>query len=108
MGLCSKNRTKWRTITQRALKGYSQIAEIDYHETFAPKARMSSVRMLMQRAVQNNMIIHQMEVKMAYLNAPIDCDIYLEQPEGFKKVGKNSEKLVCKLKKSQTKWEKLE
>jgi len=81
-------------------KGYSQIAEIDYQETFAPTARMSSVRMLMQRAVQNNMITHQMDVKTAYLNAPIDCDIYMEQPEGFKKVGKNGEKLVCKLKKS--------
>ena len=81
-------------------KGYSQIAEIDYQETFAPTARMSSVRMLMQRAVQNNMITHQMDVKTAYLNAPIDCDIYMEQPKGFEEVGKNGEKLVCKLKKS--------
>ena len=81
-------------------KGYSQIAEIDYQETFAPTARMSSVRMLMQRAVQNNMITHQMEVKTAYLNEPIDCDIYMEQPDGFQKVRKNGEKLVCKLKKS--------
>ena len=69
-------------------KGYLQIAEIDYQETFAPTARMSSVRMLMQQAVQNNMITHQMDVKTAYLNAPIDCDIYIQQPEGFEKVGK--------------------
>ena len=54
----------------------------------------------MQRAVQNDMITHQMDVKTAYLNAPIDCDIYMEQPEGFEKVGKNGEKLVSKLKKS--------
>ena len=81
-------------------KGYSQIAEIDYQETFAPTARMSSVRMLMQQAVQNDMITHQMDVKTAYLNAPIDCDIYIQQPEGFEKVGKNGETLVCKLKKS--------
>ena len=53
----------------------------------------------MQRAVQNDMITHQMDVKTAYLNAPIDCDIYMEQPEGFEKVGKNGEKLVSKLKK---------
>lgn len=46
-------------------KGYSQIAELDYQETFAPTARMSSVRMLMQRAVQNNMITPQMDVKTA-------------------------------------------
>lgn len=61
---------------------------------------MSSVRMLMQQAVQNDIITHQMDVKTAYLNAPIDCDIYIQQPEGFEKVGKNGETLVCKLKKS--------
>jgi len=60
---------------------------------------MSSVRMLMQLAVQNNMITHQMDVKTAY-NAPIDCEIYMEQPEGFEKRGENGEKLVCKLNKS--------
>ena len=81
-------------------KGYSQVANIDYQETFAPTARMSSVRMLMQLAVQNDMITHQMDVKTAYLNAPIDREIYIEQPQGFQQQGKNGERLVCKLKKS--------
>ena len=81
-------------------KGYSQIPGVDYHETFAPTARMSSIRVLIQHAVQNNMVVHQMDVKAAYLNAPIDCDIYVEQPKGYEKVGKDGEKLVCKLNKS--------
>eukprot|EP00794_Sanderia_malayensis_P005790 gene5790-6488_t len=72
----------------------SRVAEIDYQDNFAPTARMSSVRMLMQQAVQNNMVIHQMDVKTAYLNALIDCEIYVEQPEGFEKRGRNNEKLV--------------
>ena len=55
--------------------------------------------MLLQRAVQNEMIIHQMDVKTAFLNAPIDCEIYTDQPEGFEKHGDRSESLVCKLKK---------
>ena len=75
-------------------KGYSQIPGFGYHETFAPTARMSSVRMLMQHAVQNNMHVHQMDVKTAYLNAPIDCEIFIEQPKGYKKRGENGEKLV--------------
>ena len=41
-----------------------------------------------------------MDVKTAYLNAPIDCEIYMEQPEGFVKMGVNGEKLVCNLKRS--------
>ena len=81
------------------VKGYSQIAEVDYQETFAPTARMSSVRALMQLGVQNDMIIHEMDVKTAYLNAPIDCDFYMEQLNGFEKFGRNGETLVCKLKK---------
>lgn len=41
-----------------------------------------------------------MDVKTAYLHAPIDEEIYLEQPEGFEVTLKTNEKLVCKLKKS--------
>ena len=83
-------------------KGYSQIPNVDYHETFSPTARrhITSVRMLMQLAVQDNLVVHQMDVKTAYLNAPIDCEIYIEQPEGFEQQDKNGVKLVCKLQKS--------
>jgi hypothetical protein len=81
-------------------KGYSQLPDIDYQETFSPTARITSVRILMQLAVQYNLIVHQMDVKTAYLNAPIDCELYVEQPEGFEKMGKNGEKLFCRLKKS--------
>ena len=51
-------------------KGYSQIPGIDYHETFSPTTRMSSICVLLQQAIQNDMLVHQMDVKTAYLNAP--------------------------------------
>lgn len=54
----------------------------------------------MQIAVQNNYIVHQMDVKTAYLHAPIEEEIYLQQPEGFEKTTETREQLVCKLKKS--------
>ena len=41
-----------------------------------------------------------MDVKTAYLNAPIDCDIFVEQCKGYEKRGENGEKLACKLNKS--------
>ena len=81
-------------------KGYSQIPDVDYHETFSPTARVTSIRMLMQLVTQENLIVHQMDVKTAYLNAPIDCELYVEQPEGFKQESKNGVELVCKLQKS--------
>ena len=81
-------------------KGYSQAQGIDYHETFSPTVRITSVRILMQLAIQMGMVVHQMDVKTAYLNAPIDCELYIEQPEGYERKGPNGQKLLCKLKKS--------
>ena len=48
----------------------------------------------MQMVVQYDLIVSQMDVKMAYLHAPIDYEIFVEQPEGFKN------KLVHRLNKS--------
>lgn len=46
------------------------------------------------------MILHQMDVKTAYLHAPIDFEIYMNQPEGYEVTSENGDMLVCKLKKS--------
>ena len=81
-------------------KGYSQIPNIDYKDTFCPTARITSIRMLLQIAMQQNLKVHQMDVKTAFLNGPIDCELYVEQPKGFEKMGTKGEKLVCKLNKS--------
>ncbi|KAF2356702.1 Reverse transcriptase RNA-dependent DNA polymerase [Trinorchestia longiramus] len=81
-------------------KGYSQVADVDFTETFSPTARLTSVRMLTDIAVQNSYIVHQMDVCTAYFHAKIDCNVFVEQPEGFIELDKNGEKLVYKLKKS--------
>ena len=81
-------------------KGYSQTKGIDYQETFSPTANITSVRAMMQIAAQNDLIVHQMDVKTAYLHAPIDEEIYLDQPEGFKIESKDNTPLVYKLNKS--------
>ena len=59
---------------------------------------MTSVRILMQYAVEKEFVIHQLYVKTAYLNAPIDCEIFMTQPEGYIQPG--NEHFVCKLNKS--------
>ena len=78
-------------------KGYSQIYGKDYRETFAPTTNMASIRLLLQIAVQYDLLIHHMDVKSAYLNAPLDYEIHVEPLEGLK--GKNGN-YVWKLKKS--------
>ena len=81
-------------------KGYSQVKNVDYQKTFAPTANFTSVRTVVQLAAQNDLILHQMDVKTVYLNAPIDCEIYMEKPEGFAVPSNFEDVLVCKLNKS--------
>ena len=79
-------------------KGYSQIPGLDYDETFSPVVRFPSIRALLAYAVENNMLVHQMDVVTAFLNGNLDEDIYMSQPDGYVRPGE--EHLVCKLKKS--------
>lgn len=77
-------------------KGYSQRMGVDYGETFSPTADMTSVRVVLQKAAQENLLLHQMDVKTAYLHAPIDYEIYINPPEGYEE----KEGIVYKLEKS--------
>ncbi len=80
------------------MKGFLQKYGIDYSETFAPVARMSSIRIILAVAVEKKMHVHQMEVKTAFLNGDLEEEIYVEQPEGYEDPEKPD--YVCNLKKS--------
>ena len=79
-------------------KGYGQTYGENYDETFSPVVRFSSIRSLLAFAIQNDMLIHQMDVVTAFLNGKLKEEIYMQQPPGYVEQGK--EHLVCKLKKS--------
>jgi len=64
-------------------KGYSQVKDIDYSETFSPTARLETVRTLVQIACQNDLSLNQMDVKTAFLHTPIEEEIYVNQPPGY-------------------------
>ena len=63
-------------------KGFTQQSGVDFVETFSPTANMSSLRMLLQACVDQDLKVHQLDVKTAYLHAPLDFEIYMEQPQG--------------------------
>jgi hypothetical protein len=64
-------------------KGYSQVEGLDFDQTFAPVARLESIRILVAHATHHNFKLHQMDVKSAFLNGPIKEEVHVEQPPGF-------------------------
>jgi hypothetical protein len=64
-------------------KGYSQLKGLDFDETFAPIARLESIRMLLDYATHHNFNLYKMDVKSAFLNGLIKEEVYVEQPSGF-------------------------
>lgn len=79
-------------------RGFTQQPGIDYSETFAPVARLETVRTLIALAAQKNWLIYQLDVKSAFLNGVLKDEVYVEQPQGF--VVKGGEDKVYRLKKA--------
>jgi hypothetical protein len=65
---------------QLVAKGFTQLFGIDYDETFSPVAWFESLQLLLVLATLEDWEIHQMDVKLAFLNGLLDEEIYMEQP----------------------------
>ena len=66
-------------------RGFTQIYGIDYYETYAPVARLASLRILLALAARNDWYIHTFDFDSAFLNSEFEEDeeIYIEQPPGY-------------------------
>jgi len=76
-------------------RGFTQTYGLDYEETFAPVAKLNTVRVLLSLAANLDWPLRQFDVKNAFLNGELEEEVYMEAPPGF---GKNGN--ICKLKKS--------
>jgi hypothetical protein len=64
-------------------KGYTQVECLDFGETYAPVARLESIHILLAYATHHDFNLFQMDVKSAFLNGPLQEEVYVEQPPGF-------------------------
>lgn len=69
-------------------KGFSQRFGEDYFEVFAPVVRPQAIRLLLSMAGKLKLLVHQFDVKTAFLNATLSEEIYVKQPEGFEEGNK--------------------
>lgn len=89
-GLIIRFKARW------VARGDKQRFGLDYHETFALVAKCCTLRILLMLAVQHDWEVEQMDVVIAFLYPPIDTNVYLQQPLGFRL----DDTRVCKLNKS--------
>ena len=79
-------------------KGYAKKYGIDYEETFSPVVKMTTIRVLITLAVSKTWSLYQLDVKNAFLDAELEEEVYMEQPQGYMR--QQYPNYVCKLKKA--------
>nr|GFA00785.1 retrovirus-related Pol polyprotein from transposon TNT 1-94 [Tanacetum cinerariifolium] len=79
-------------------RGYRQEEGIDFEESFAPVARLETIRIFLPYAAHKNMVVYQMDVKTVFLNGNLREEVYVSQPDGF--VDPDNPNQVYKLKKA--------
>ena len=57
---------------------------VDFDETFAPVARLESIRLLLAIACNMSFKLHQMDVKSGFLNRILNEEVLVEQPKALK------------------------
>ncbi|MFS7934571.1 putative RNA-directed DNA polymerase [Helianthus anomalus] len=79
-------------------KGFNQQPGIDYHETFSPVVKSTTVRVVLSLAVTRQWPLRQLDVQNAFLHGDLKETVYLRQPQGF--IDSQKPDHVCLLHKS--------
>ncbi|WVZ25126.1 hypothetical protein V8G54_003670 [Vigna mungo] len=96
-GLQMADGTIERYKARLVAKGYTQSYGVDYQETFAPVAKLNTVRILLSLAANQDWPLLQFDVKNTFLHGEISEEIYMDSPPGMTD---SNEMRVCKLKKA--------
>ncbi|XP_070003574.1 uncharacterized protein [Nicotiana sylvestris] len=64
-------------------KGFTQCTRIDFHATFSPVVKPTTMRLVLSIADQQNWLIRQLDVNNAFLQGHLEEEVYMVQPPGF-------------------------
>jgi hypothetical protein len=79
-------------------KVYNQKKGEDFFDTYSSVVRLTTIRVLLSLATSYGILVHQIDVKTAFLNGELEEEIYMDQPDDF--AVKGQEEMICKLLKS--------
>jgi Reverse transcriptase (RNA-dependent DNA polymerase)/GAG-pre-integrase domain len=89
--IASQEVIKWKARLN--VHGGKQIRGVNYWETYAPVATWASIRLIMTMAALNKWKTKQLDFVLAFPQAPVETDIYMEVPTGFKLISKQDKVL---------------
>ena len=78
-------------------KGYRQQEGVDYNEVFAPVSKYATFRSLCSVVAANDMEMHQIDIKTAFLQGDLEEDVYICQPPGY---ASDDPQVACRLQKA--------
>ncbi|MBW0495566.1 hypothetical protein O181_035281 [Austropuccinia psidii MF-1] len=64
-------------------QGFTQTPGVDFEKKYAPTGRLNSLRAFIAHSCANGLDFHQIDVKSAFLNAPLREIVYLSIPQGL-------------------------
>jgi len=79
-------------------KEFHQRPGIDYHDTFSPVVKPTTVRIVLSIAVSRGWTLRQLDVNNVFLQGHLSENVYMSQPPGFVDIDHPS--YVCKLNKA--------
>jgi hypothetical protein len=80
------------------LRGFTQRLGVDYGETFSPIIKFATVPTVLSLALSSEWVIHQLDIKNAFLHGTLTEIVCCSQPIGF--VDTTHSNLVCRLNRS--------
>ncbi|EOY27051.1 Cysteine-rich RLK (RECEPTOR-like protein kinase) 8, putative [Theobroma cacao] len=79
-------------------KGFTHTYGLNYQDTFAPIAKMNTIRITLSSATNLDWDLQQFDVKNAFLHGDLEEELYMKIPPGFD--DKKTKRKVCRLKKA--------